>query len=48
MQKFLQETSTQIVKEIFNKFLNVRKGHFSFMFKNNARAFLEPIDFRRC
>jgi hypothetical protein len=27
----------------------VARGHFEiFMFKNNARAFLGPIDFKKC
>jgi hypothetical protein len=43
MQQFLKETNAQTIKEIFYKFLT-----FSFMLKNNARAFLKPIDFKKC
>jgi hypothetical protein len=48
MKFFFKETNTQIVEEIFYKFFIAGRGHFSFMFKNNARAFLEPVDFKRC
>ncbi len=36
------------MKYFFHKFLTTRKGHFDFKFKNNARAFLEFVDFKKC
>ncbi len=48
VRQFFKETSAQTLKEIFYKFMSVGKGRFSFMFKNNVRAFLGPIDFKKC
>jgi hypothetical protein len=30
------------------KFLIAKRGCFSFMLKNNAKAFLKLVDFRKC
>jgi len=46
--KILKETNTQAIKDFFYKFFTIRKGHFSFMFKNNVRVFLVTVDFKRC
>jgi len=48
VQKFLKKTNAQTIKEIFYKFLIAQKGRFSFMFKNNARVFLQLVDFKKC
>jgi hypothetical protein len=46
---FWSKTSVQSVKEVFYKLLITMKGcSESFMLKNNARTFLEPIDFKKC
>jgi N-acetylglutamate synthase-like GNAT family acetyltransferase len=40
----------QFVKEVSYKLLIAKKGHFekTFMLKNNARVFLQLVDFRKC
>jgi hypothetical protein len=42
----LKETNAQTIKEIFYKFLIVKRGHFSFMLKNNAKVFLGLVDLK--
>ncbi len=49
MQSFWNKIGAQFVKEILYKLLIIERGHFeNFMLKNNAKAFLEPVDFRKC
>jgi hypothetical protein len=37
------------MKEVFYKLLTTWRGcSENFMFKNNAKAFLKPVDFKKC
>jgi hypothetical protein len=39
------------MKEVLYKLLTIERGHFekiNLLFKNNAKVFLELVDFRKC